>query len=309
MTTEASSARVEVPSSPFVHTLAGAISGVVAASLTQPLEVIKTRMQAERWVKNRRPRYGGLYSSFQRILREEGPCGLFVGLGPSTLALVPALSSFFTIYSSMKGWLSPEYAAEELQFTLTCAASAGAAWSFTSLLTNPLWLIRTRAITRILDESKSIAGVAHGTAQPSVGNILREILREGGYRGLYRGTLIAMAGFPAASVQFALYENLKSLTNAQGVHPVFNVGFASLVSSFLSQIMCFPLEVLRIRVQSGLDGSQVRIIHLTRRMLNREGLSSFYRGLGPSMLRTVPNTVVALVSYEFLLAFMERAFS
>jgi hypothetical protein len=306
---ETSSAPVEAPHRPLAHTLAGAISGVVAASLTQPLEVIKTRMQAERWDRNRRPRYAGLYNSFRTIWREEGPCGLFVGLGPSTLALVPALSSFFTIYSGLKGLLGSYEATEELQFTLSCAVSAGAAWSFTSLLTNPLWLIRTRAITRILDESKYIMEIAHGATQPSIGNILREILREGGFRGLYRGTLVAMAGFPAASVQFAIYENLKFFTNASDLHPICNIGVASLTSSFLSQILCFPLEVLRTRVQSGLDGSQVRILHLTRRMFNREGLSSFYRGLGPSMLRTVPNTVVALVSYEFLLTFIENTFS
>jgi hypothetical protein len=298
--------RSEATPAPPLHTLAGALSGAIAASLTQPLEVIKTRMQAERREAHRRPRYAGLYSSVRTILNDEGPRGLFVGLVPSTLALVPALGSFFTIYSSVKAWMDPAETDDTTFFTLKCATSAGIAWSLTSVLTNPLWLMRTRAITRMLDETKCIHLLTKEAHRPTMRNLLQEIVGEGGLGGLYRGTLVSMAGFPAASVQFALYENLRRLIDCEGAQRVYYMGIASLTSAILSQLVCFPLEVLRTRVQSGLEGPRIRLFHLVRNMIYREGISSFYRGLGPSMLRTVPNTALALISYEFLLEFFQK---
>ncbi|KAK4537832.1 hypothetical protein CDCA_CDCA14G3857 [Cyanidium caldarium] len=299
---------VAVAIPPSTHLTAGALSGAFAASVTQPLDVVKTRMQAEPVERRQLPRYTGVRQALRVIATEEGARGLFVGLAPSVLALVPALSSFFTVYTSTKRWAFGVDPNGRGDTPLASGVSAGTAWVVTAMLTNPLWVVRTRIITQILREGKVCQQSSTSPRGMSIVRATQGIVREEGFRGLYRGTAVAMAGFPAASVQFALYEPMKSMllseSSASSPPNVVCLAVASSVSSFVSQMVCFPLEVVRTRIQSGMEGPDMRLFALIRRMLARKGLRSFYRGLMPSMLRTVPNSAAALVSYEFFLSML-----
>lgn len=297
--------------------VAGGMSGVLAASVTQPLDVVKTRMQAQRVARHARGKYTGIVSSLRLILAEEGGRGLFVGLAPSMLALVPALSLFFATYTSTKKLLSTErWMGGGPDSAPVQAISAGTAWSSTALLTNPLWLIRTRMITQILREGGGSGGgsigqrLHHRSTYAKYSGVLsaaRMIVAEEGVRGLYRGTLTAMAGFPGSAVQFPLYERFKHVTGADdaaGAERLWRLGVSSSLSSVISQATTFPLEVLRTRVQSGIEDGRVRALTLARRMLREEGARAFYRGLMPSLVRTAPNSIVALVSYEVFVSLL-----
>lgn len=58
--------------------LFGSLSGAVAAGLTTPLDVLKTRMML---AKDKEP----VLSLLQRTLREEGTQAFFKGIGPRTM--------------------------------------------------------------------------------------------------------------------------------------------------------------------------------------------------------------------------------
>lgn len=76
---------------PETHFLCSIIAGLVAAIITNPVDVIKTRkisMQSTVNVPDA-PQYGGLLHSIGHIFRYEGIRGFMKGFGPTAMRLVP----------------------------------------------------------------------------------------------------------------------------------------------------------------------------------------------------------------------------
>jgi len=92
------------------HFLSTGISGMVAAVVTQPLDVVKTRLQtqnigAEADEGKVRVYYKGLRSTVSAILRDEGPSGLFRGTVPRLLFAAPSAAMCWGTYEVTKALL------------------------------------------------------------------------------------------------------------------------------------------------------------------------------------------------------------
>ncbi|MBA0757167.1 hypothetical protein Gotri_020278 [Gossypium trilobum] len=85
---------------PLVNICCGAISGALGATCIYPLQVIRTRMQAQRTTSNMV--YNGISDVFWRTYRKEGYRGFYKGLIPTLLKVVPAASSSYLVYEAMK---------------------------------------------------------------------------------------------------------------------------------------------------------------------------------------------------------------
>ncbi|KAA8542040.1 hypothetical protein F0562_023192 [Nyssa sinensis] len=85
---------------PFVQLGCGTISGAVGATCVYPLQVIRTRMQAQR--SDTSTAYKGMSDVFWRTLQHEGFRGFYKGLFPNLLKVVPAASITYLVYETMK---------------------------------------------------------------------------------------------------------------------------------------------------------------------------------------------------------------
>ncbi|KAL2652412.1 hypothetical protein R1flu_020540 [Riccia fluitans] len=86
--------------------LIGSASGAIASSATFPLEVARKRMQVGA-IRGKLV-YKNTVDCLASILREEGLAGLYRGLGPSCLKLVPAAGLSFMCYEALKRVLLEE---------------------------------------------------------------------------------------------------------------------------------------------------------------------------------------------------------
>ncbi|VAH06531.1 unnamed protein product [Triticum turgidum subsp. durum] len=92
------------------NAVAGASAGVIAATFVCPLDVIKTRFQVHGWPKLAPGTAGGsvIIGSLEQIARREGFRGLYRGLSPTILALLPNWARSTLLYtSSLKACLLP----------------------------------------------------------------------------------------------------------------------------------------------------------------------------------------------------------
>ncbi|KAB2072962.1 hypothetical protein ES319_A07G052600v1 [Gossypium barbadense] len=85
---------------PLVNLCCGAISGALGATCIYPLQVIRTRMQAQRTTSD--TVYNGISDVFWRTYRKEGYRGFYKGLIPTLLKVVPAASISYLVYEAMK---------------------------------------------------------------------------------------------------------------------------------------------------------------------------------------------------------------
>lgn len=90
----------------YILPLSGGIAGAVSGFVSCPLDVIKTKLQAQGGfqatkddIKRSTMAYRGVQGTAGMIWREEGVKGMYRGLGPMLLGYVPTWAVYLTIYN------------------------------------------------------------------------------------------------------------------------------------------------------------------------------------------------------------------
>lgn len=200
------------------HLLAGTVAGVITSVATNPIWVVKVRLQlqSERGRSLRpgaRP-YSGLSDGLVTIIREEGVLGLYRGLSPS-LWLVSHGALQFTLYEMVKSYLqrrkessldslvsfrnNANLGNEKAASVSDALIASTSSKLVASVTTYPLQVARTRMQERMAD------GVRYG----SFHRALWHIAITEGVPGLYRGlTANILRVTPQAAVTFVTYEQI-----------------------------------------------------------------------------------------------------
>ena len=146
-----------------------AISGSISRTVTNPLERLKVLKQVSVG------EYKGLSTaqSFMYMWRNEGVYGFFKGNGVNIVRIAPFSAFEFYFYEVYKSKLFGD-AQVSNSAKLICGGLTGMT---ASTLTYPLDLIRT----------KLSINVADSTIKPSIWGTGKQIVRESGFTGLYKG--------------------------------------------------------------------------------------------------------------------------
>jgi solute carrier family 25 phosphate transporter 23/24/25/41 len=79
----------------------GAFSGALGASIVYPVNLLRTRLQAQGTVLHP-PTYTGIVDVAQKTIKKEGMRGLFKGITPNLLKVVPSVSITYVVYENTK---------------------------------------------------------------------------------------------------------------------------------------------------------------------------------------------------------------
>ncbi|EGC35593.1 hypothetical protein DICPUDRAFT_152069 [Dictyostelium purpureum] len=85
----------------------GAVSGATAQTLTYPIDLIRRRLQVQ-GIGGKEAYYKGTLDAFRKIIKDEGVLGLYNGMIPCYLKVIPAISISFCVYEVMKKILNIE---------------------------------------------------------------------------------------------------------------------------------------------------------------------------------------------------------
>ena len=176
----------ELPS--HLHLISAAEAGLVVSLATNPIWVVKTRLQLQSRApgaagKTAPPPYRGFIDALTQIARAEGVAGLYKGLSPS-LFLVSHGAIQFTAYERLKriavdaraGSSSTNARAEPSAFE--CAWLGVASKLFASAITYPSQVVRARMQQREV-------GAATGGGGGEIGTVVRGTIRR--VRAVARG--------------------------------------------------------------------------------------------------------------------------
>ncbi|KAA6408293.1 MAG: mitochondrial carrier [Lasallia pustulata] len=323
---------------PWAHFVAGGVGGMTAATVTSPLDVLKTRLQsdfyqsqiaASRAVRGIPPssqlpfarsallHFSETFQILFSIHKIEGWRALFKGLGPNLVGVVPARAINFYTYGNGKRIISQTFnnGQEAAWVHLCAAATAGIA---TGTATNPIWLVKTRLQ---LDKSRAeSSGFQSSRQYKNSLDCTMQTIRQEGIRGLYRGLSASYLGVTESTLQWVLYEQMKLYLRNRQAKLVASGRKATVwdqtvdwggkltaagSAKLFAAIVTYPHEVIRTRLrQAPLQGGRLKYTGLVQcftTIFKEEGMASLYGGLTPHLLRVVPSAAIMFGMYEMIL--------
>lgn len=88
----------------LVTGMIGATSGAISATAVYPINLLRTRLQAQGTVLHT-PTYDGIMDVTRKTIQHEGLKGLFKGVTPNLLKVAPAVSISYIVYENSKALL------------------------------------------------------------------------------------------------------------------------------------------------------------------------------------------------------------
>ncbi|EGG14451.1 mitochondrial substrate carrier family protein [Cavenderia fasciculata] len=153
----------------LIEILSGSGAGIITSLLTTPLDVLKITLQVQTQSQS-------VISTTKSFIESGGIGSLYTGLKPTLIGSVTTWAIYFTTYSSLKTNIS-KYLDCDINSPSLLVFSAMAAGANTSILTAPIWVIRTRLITQEMSgRQKNYNGMTHAFVK---------IMKEEGAAGLY----------------------------------------------------------------------------------------------------------------------------
>jgi|TARA_B110000971_G_scaffold206225_1_gene229306 solute carrier family 25 phosphate transporter 23/24/25/41 len=183
--------------------LAGGSAGMIACTLTYPLDLVRTRLAAQTTTKH----YSGLTNALVTIAKEEGIRGLYRGLAPTLAGVGPNLAINFAAYETFRRVASEKVGKDEngvqlippWAVSLVCGSSAAVV---SATATYPLDLVRRRL--------QMVKTNRIGGARVTIVNTFAQVYAKEGFVGFYRGIVPEYAKVvPGVSITYATYELLK----------------------------------------------------------------------------------------------------
>ena len=316
-----------------ITAVSGALSGLLSGILACPLDVTKTRLQAQGIQRAENLYYRGIFGTMSTIIRDEGFGALYKGVGPIVLGYFSTWMIYFSIYDSAKKYWTSKFPHWNFVSHSCSAITAGAV---SATLTNPIWVVKTRLM---LQTDMGTSNVHYsGTL-----DAFRKIVSQEGPRALYSGLLPSLLGLTHVAIHFPVYEMLKvkfhcydnpssplSATDSNGdgdsdkqdksergsnkgrKNSSLHVGrliMASSISKMFASLVTYPHEILRTRMQLRPDPETAKanphgMIPLLRTTYRNEGIRGLYSGFGVNLFRTVPTSAMTLVSFEYIYNFL-----
>uniref|UniRef100_A0A0G4ICT3 Mitochondrial carrier protein n=1 Tax=Chromera velia CCMP2878 TaxID=1169474 RepID=A0A0G4ICT3_9ALVE len=280
--------------------VAGGLAGGIAATLTNPLDVIKTQLQSAG--------KGDFWSVAQRILQSpEGARGLFRGLTPTLVGIIPARATYFWGYSTGRAACMKKWGDCALTHILTAVAAGMTAYT----VTNPIFMVRTRL--QLMADAQAGQVVYRGWMDAT-----RHIWETEGLGGFFKGVVASYWGVSEGCIHWLCYEQfrkkwmqLNKMLSSDGklsaefddkmtpVQTFVSAGLAKMAASAAT----YPHEVIRTRLrEQAVNGvfKYKTFGQSARLILAEEGLGGLYAGLGPHLARVVPSTAILIASYELI---------
>ncbi|WCJ21431.1 Mitochondrial substrate carrier family protein [Euphorbia peplus] len=187
----------------LVKILSGAFAGGFATALTNPVEVIKVRLQM-----NTNQKQVGPIAEMRKIVSEEGIRALWKGVGPAVVRASALTASQLATYDETKQVLIRSTPLEEgFYLHLLSSTVAGAV---STLVTAPMDMIKTRLMLQ--RESKRVGGYKNGF------HCAYQVMLTEGPIALYKGgfTIFARLG-PQTTITFILCEKMRQMAGLNAI--------------------------------------------------------------------------------------------
>ncbi|XP_010548933.1 PREDICTED: mitochondrial thiamine pyrophosphate carrier 1 [Tarenaya hassleriana] len=198
--------------SPYLSYISGALAGCAATIGSYPFDLLRTVLASQGEPKV----YPNMRSAFLGIMQSRGIKGLYAGLSPTLVEIIPYAGLQFGTYDTFKRRMlaynlrrspssskNPDDSLSSFQLFI-CGLAAG---TIAKLVCHPLDVVKKRFQVEGLKRHPRYGARVELNAYTSMFDAVRQILRSEGWHGLYKGIVPStIKAAPAGAVTFVAYE-------------------------------------------------------------------------------------------------------
>ncbi|XP_022842653.1 mitochondrial arginine transporter BAC2-like [Olea europaea var. sylvestris] len=274
--------------------VAGGLGGTAGIVTGYPLDTLRIRQQNSRT--------GSAFSILRHAVASEGPCALYRGMAAPLASVFFQNAMAFQTYAILSRAFSTNSTGGDPPSYKGVALGGIGTGAIQSLLLSPVELVKIRLqLQGKINENKNQSGSDKGPIQ-----VARNIIRTEGWRGIYRGlTITVLRDAPAHGVYFWTYEYVREQLHPgcrkSGKETFRTMLFAGGLAGVASWIFCYPLDVMKTRIQAQKESSPTKyegIADCFIRSVKEEGYSVLWRGLGTAVARAFLVNGAIFTGYE-----------
>uniref|UniRef100_A0A0P4W2L6 Solute carrier family 25 member 35 n=1 Tax=Scylla olivacea TaxID=85551 RepID=A0A0P4W2L6_SCYOL len=286
----------------------GAVAACGACLVSNPMDVLKTRMQLQGELRARGHYvvvYKNIIHAAYAVAKADGILGLQKGLAPALCYQVVMNGIRFGLYRRVldSGVISR---ADGSMSPLGCVAAGAGVGVIGGFIGSPLYLIKTHLQTQAAD---SIA-VGHQHKHQGFLSAVYSISSKEGIRGLWRGssTSIPRVGVGSASQLFT-FSMSKDWLDHYELYPRDSwqsTFFGAMTSGLVISTCMSPFDVIATRIYNqGVDSKGRGVLYsgipdCIVKISRSEGLRGFYKGWSAIYFRIGPHSFFNLIFWDSL---------
>ncbi|XP_051975204.1 mitochondrial glutamate carrier 1-like isoform X1 [Xyrauchen texanus] len=264
----------------------GGVAGLIGVTCVFPIDLAKTRLQNQ---QNGCRLYSSMSDCLIKTIRSEGYFGMYRGAAVNLTLVTPekaiklAANDFFRFHLSKDG--------QKLTLLREMLAGCGAG-TCQVIVTTPMEMLKIQlqdagriAAQRKLMPETVTPGVSVEVKSPTAMQLTRELLKEKGIAGLYKGLgATLLRDVPFSIIYFPLFANLNNLgkKGADGPAPFYVSFLSGCAAGSTAAVAVNPVDVIKTRLQSLTRGSQedsyTGVMDCIRKILRNEGPTAFLKG-------------------------------
>ncbi|ODV90049.1 hypothetical protein CANCADRAFT_1780 [Tortispora caseinolytica NRRL Y-17796] len=294
-----------------ISTLGGFIGGAIAAcgavTVTNPVEMVKTRMQLQGELSgtNAKKVYTGLFQALRVIYKNEGIRGWQRGLTAAYIYQIGLNGSRLGFYEPIRQGTSSVFYGDQNNRMWTSVFAGATSGIIGAVLGSPFYLIKTR-----MQSYSPTLPVGQQTYYKSVLHGLISVYKTEGIRGLYRGVDAAIFRTGSgSSVQLPIYNYAKTMLlehNLVQEGPTLHL-LSSTASGFGVCVVMNPGDVLLTRMYNQHGKSLYKNpVDCLVKTVRSEGIAALYKGFFAHLMRIGPHTILTLTLMEQTMKWVAR---
>lgn len=280
-----------IPKSVITELYTSGISVGMANTATNPLDVVKVRLQLAR---NQAAAGGlktpGMLQTGMNVVKHEGVPALWSGLGPSLARGFFFGGARLGLYTPIKAMICGEQSMPPLQMKILAGSLSG---GLAAAVTSPIELVKTRLQAAGRDP----------LAPKTSSGVIRAVVSADGVAGLWKG---AMPGLVRSSIltaaQCATYDEVKCAvireTGWTDATPATHL-LSSMIAGLVTTTITNPIDVIKTHMFMG-GRTYSGPMACAADVLRQDGMAGFMKGWSASYARLGPHTVIMFMVAEKL---------
>lgn len=281
--------------------MAGGLAACIAVTVTNPIELIKIRMQLQGEMSASAAKvYKNPIQGMAVIFKNEGIKGLQKGLNAAYIYQIglngSRLGFYEPIRSSLNQLFFPDQEPHKVQSVGVNVFSGAASGIIGAVIGSPLFLVKTR-----LQSYSEFIKIGEQTHYTGVWNGLVTIFKTEGVKGLFRGIDAAILRTGAgSSVQLPIYNTAKNILVKNDLMkdgPALHLT-ASTISGLGVAVVMNPWDVILTRIYNQKGDLYKGPIDCLVKTVRIEGVTALYKGFAAQVFRIAPHTIMCLTFME-----------